>query len=181
MRNPLCRLLFLLLALAAAVAGCGYHSPYSSKPDTGSGTTVIYLNVWENRTNELGFEGAILHSIANWLQESKHVSLTTDRDKADLLLSGSIDFIDYPATAFSGSDRATTLKARVKTSYQLIRNKTGEKVRQTQNNIREATYNVGTDAVRTQGYKKTALEEIANAIGEQIYLEIFYTLTGDQT
>ncbi len=174
------RLLLFLLLLSLVFSGCGYHSPYKDKFDNDSGKTVVYLNIWKNNTNELGFEGAILQSIADWLQESKHLTLTTNRDQADLLLSGSIDSIDFPATAFSGSDRATTLKARVNTSYQLVRRQTGAKVKQTQNTIREASYGVGSDAVRTRSNKEVALSAIANGIGEQIYLEVFYTLTGYQ-
>ena len=136
------------------------------------------MGVWQNGTNELGFNGKILQSITDWLQESKHITLTGSKDDADLILSGSIDSIDYPATAFSSTDRATTLKAKVNTSYVLLWAKTGETLSQTQNTVREASYSIGYDAVRTQSNRRAALSEVASRIGEQIYLEVFYAITG---
>ncbi|MBU0481922.1 MAG: hypothetical protein KKG47_12555 [Proteobacteria bacterium] len=173
-RTVLPALLLLLLT------GCGYQSPYGKSNADSSENATVYVSVWKNNTNELGFDGAILQRIGDWLQESKHITLTAYRDDADYILSGSIDSIDLPATAFSGNDRATTLKARVTTSYQLVRRKTGEKVKTSQNAVREASYSVASDSVRTRSNKEVALATIANAIGEQIYLEVFYTLTGYQ-
>ena len=166
--------------MALLLAGCGYHSPYKDRVIAENKKTSLYLSVWKNNTNELGLEGQILQSIADWLQESKHIALTTREDEADLVLSGSIDSIYLQATAFSGSDRATSIKARLNTSYQLVRRQSGERVKQTQNTLREATYSVNSDAVSTQSRKRNALAGIANAVGEQIYLEVFYELTGYQ-
>ena len=180
MQNAPFRSLFILTTLAFLLNGCGYHSPYSNKIDDINEKAVIYLSVWKNNTNELGLEGQILQNIADWLQESKHLSLTNKKEESDLVLTGSIDSIELQATAYSSSDRATTIKARVNTSYQLVRRQSGEKVKQTQNTLRETTYSVGNDAVITQSRKQDALAGIAYAIGEQIYLEVFYELTGYQ-
>ncbi len=165
--------LFALLVLQ----GCGYHNPYVKNINSDKPATLIHMTVWTNQTNELGLESLIFQQTADWLQQSRHLRITRDKDQADYLLTGSILAVDYPATAFSVTDVATTLKAKVKTSYRLTDRATGNTIWQVNDTLRQTDYSAGADAVRSQTSKKGALATIANELGEQIYLRITATLT----
>jgi hypothetical protein len=165
--------LFALLA----IQGCGYHNPYLKNVGQDKAAAVVYMTVWTNQTNELGFESLIFQESADWLQQSRHLRLTRDKDQADYLLTGTILSVDYPATAFSVSDVATTLQARVKTTYKLTDRATGKTIWQVSETLRQTDYVAGTDAVRSQSNKRGALATIAEELGEQIYLRITATLT----
>ncbi|MDF1577341.1 MAG: LPS assembly lipoprotein LptE [Desulfobulbales bacterium] len=170
-------LLSRIFIVVLLVQGCGYHNPYLAKIERGEPAAVVYMTVWENRTNELGLENLIFRQTADWLQQSRHLRITRDRSQADYILTGTILSVDYPATAFSITDVASTLKAKIRTSYQLTERSTGKTVWRVEETLRQADYPAGGNAVRSQGNKKTALTTIADELGEQIYLRITETLT----
>ena len=173
--KPLILALFALLVMQ----GCGYHNPYLKKVGQDKSAAVVYMTVWTNQTNELGLESLIFQKTADWLQQSRHLQLTRDKDQADYLLTGSILSVDYPATAFSVTDVAITLQARVKTTYKLSDRATDKTIWQVSETLRQTAYGAGSDAVRSQSNKRTALITIADELGEQIYLRITATLTGE--
>lgn len=168
---------FLVFLALLTLQGCGYRNPYLKNigPDTPAAS--VYMTVWTNRTNELGLESLIFRKTADWLQQSRHLRIVADEEQADYLLTGIVLSVDYPATAFSVTDVANRLKARVKTSYQLSDRTTGKKIWQVTETLRETDYAAGNDAVRSQSNKRSALATIANELGEQIYLRITATLT----
>jgi hypothetical protein len=164
---------FTLLVLQ----GCGYHNPYAKNLEQDKSVTVVYMTVWTNRTNELGLESLIFQKTADWLQQSPFLRITRDREQADYLLTGTILSVDYPAAAFSVFDVATTLKAKVKSTYQLTDRITGKKIWQVSDTLRSADYAAGSDTVRSQSNKRAALTIIADELAEQIYLRTTTTLT----
>ncbi len=169
----------LILALFALLIlqGCGYHTPYLKNVDQEKPAAIVYMTVWTNQTNELGLESLIFQKTADWLQQSRHLRITRDKAQADYLLTGTILSVDYPATAFSITDVATTLQARVKTTYKLTDRTTSKTIWQVSETPRQTDYAAGADAVRSQSNKRTALTTIADELGEQIYLRITATLT----
>lgn len=167
--------LTLIIFTLFVMQGCGYHNPYLQKVNLGK-PVIVYMTVWDNRTNELGLESLIFQKTADWLQQSRHLQLTRDKNQADYLLTGTILSVDYPATAFSVTDVATTLRAKVKTTYQLTDRASGKKIWQVSETLRQTDYAAGSDAVRSQSNKRGALTTIANELGEQVYLRITTTL-----
>jgi len=180
--------LCLIAALLLFIQGCGYHSPYARPGKEQLPTADVYLSVWANKTNELGLENQIYQKIVDWIQQSRHLKITTDKERADYLLEGTVESVNYPATAFSTTDVAATLKASVRTSYHLLKHSTGSKVWEVKGEIREQSYDAGTDvlisqtgteAVRSQSNKKAALTVIADEIAELVYLKITDTLIAE--
>jgi hypothetical protein len=169
--------IFLAFFAQLVLQGCGYHNPYLENIARDQPTAVIYMTVWTNQTNELGLEGLIFRKTADWLQQSRHLRLSKDQGQADYLLTGAILAVDYPAVAYSVTDVATTLKASIKTAYELTDRVTGKTIWRVTETIRETNYPAGANAVRSQSNKKTALTTIAEELGEQIYLRITTTLT----
>ncbi|MFN2366589.1 MAG: LPS assembly lipoprotein LptE [Desulfurivibrionaceae bacterium] len=171
--------LILTFIILLPLQGCGYHNPYRQKIEGGEPAAVVYMKVWDNRTNELGLDILIYRKTADWLQQSRHLRITRDSGEADYILSGTILSVNYPATAYSATDVAFTLKAEVRASYQLTE-RAGKTVWRVEETLRQADYPAGHDAVRGQSNKKEALETIADELGEQIYLRITATLTGNR-
>lgn len=169
--------IWVFLALLV-LQGCGYHNPYLKNVEQDK-AVAVYMTVWLNQTNELGLESLIFQKTADWLQQSQHLRLTKNKEQADYLLTGTILSVDYPATAFSVTDVATTLKAKVRTSYHLSDRVTGKTIWQVNNTLRQTDYPAGNNAVRSQGNKEIALTTIAEELGEQIYLRITTTLTSE--
>jgi hypothetical protein len=157
--------------------GCGYHNPYSGTKDQEQADVAVYLSVWDNRTNEMGLENLIFQKTADWLQQINSLRTTTDTDQADYLLSGTVLGVDYPASAFSTTSTATTLNAKIRVEYKLTYRANGKLIWQTTETVRGSGYPVGADALRSQSNKNTALETIADEIGENIYLKLTDTLT----
>lgn len=172
--------LFGTLIILSLLQSCGYHNPYLKNVEQGKPVAVIYMTNWDNRTNELGLENLIFRKTADWLEQSRHLRLTGDKNQADYILTGTILSVDYPATAYSATDVASTLKAIVRSSYQLTQLSSGNTVWKVDESTRQTDYPAGTNAVRSQSNKRDALTTIADELGEQIYLRITTTLTGDR-
>lgn len=170
MNNRLLILIFVSLLLGS----CGYHHP-ASHP-VGSGTISIHAGTWENRTNEIALEGLLLQKTADWLQQSGTFRLESDPARADFLLSGTIEAVNNPATAFNSGDRATTLKAWAKVTYRLVDRTTGIILWEINDTVRDRNYQAGDDAVRNRSNKEEALAVIAEELAEQIYLKVISTL-----
>lgn len=169
-----CRQLILVF-VALLLSSCGYHHP-ADRP-TGSGTISIHAGTWENRTNEIALEGLLLQKTADWLQQSRSLRLEGDPARADYLLSGTIEAVNNPATAFNSSDRATTLNTWVKVSYRLIDRASGKTIREIKDTVRERSYLAGDNAVRNRTNKEEALAVIAAELAEQIYLLVISTMS----
>ena len=112
-------LIWLFSALLILQA-CGYHNPYTGSRDQEQADVTVYMSVWDNRTNEMALENLIFQKTADWLRQINSLRLTTDQDRADYLLSGTVLGVDYPASAFSTTSTATTLNARIRVEYRLI-------------------------------------------------------------
>lgn len=167
------RQVILLLAIFL-LAGCGYHHP-ADRP-AATEMTAIHAATWENRTNEAALEGHLLRKTADWLQQSPLLRLEADPARADYLLSGTIEAVNNPATAFNSGDRATTLKAWVKVTYRLVEQPAGRTVWEINEVVRERNYQAGDEAVRNRSNKEEALAVIAGEVAEQIYLKILASL-----
>jgi hypothetical protein len=165
----------ILILLVGLLAGCGYRHPVAHTDE--HGTIAVFAGAWENRTNELALEGLLLQKTADWLQQSPLFRLEADPARADYLLSGTIEAVNYPATAYDSSDRATTLRAWVKVNYRLTDRASSRLLWEIHNTVRERNFLAGADAVRQRTNKEEALAVIADELAEQIYLKVLTTLT----
>ena len=172
------KLLITIFFTTFILHGCGYKNPYIKNIDLNERAATIYMTIWANQTNELGLENLIFQSTADWLQQSRHLQITRNNDRADYILTGKITSVDYPATAFSTDDKASTLQATVTTTYKLTDQASGKTIWKYDSTL-ESSYTAGSDAVNSQSSKKIALMSIADDLGEQIYLSVTNTLTSE--
>ena len=166
-----------ILTVPLCFAGCGYHPPQTFHDDTPQKNISLYMELWENRTNEIGLESQISLALTDWLIQSNHFRLTSGADTATYTLKGAVLSVDYPGDSYDAFNRATALKARVTTSFRLTATESGNVVWQQENLVKESTYPVGSTAVMTQSNKKKALKSIADEIAENIYIRTYYAVT----
>jgi len=165
----------LLILMVLVLTGCGYHHPAIRQKDTGD--LAIFAGSWENRTNELSLEGMLMQKTADWLQQSPKLRLEADPKQADYLLSGTIETVNYPATAFDSSDRATTQRAWAKVTYRLRERATGRLLWEINDAVRERNFQTGKDALLQRSNKEEALAVIADELAEMIYLNVLTSLS----
>jgi len=170
---------FLLLVFVFVLSGCGYHHPSVRTNDTGD--LPIFAGTWENRTNELALEGMLLQRTADWLQQSPRFRLEADPQRADYLLFGTIEAVNFPATAFDSSDRATTQRAWVKVTYRLQDRATDQLLWEIHDEVRERNFQSGQDALHQRSNKEEALAIIADELAERIYLKVLASLAPSST
>lgn len=174
-RNPFV-LFALLLALGMALSACGYSNPYVQsdeaegfKPDAVS----IFVDMWQNKTSELGFQSDVKQSLVRWLKKSPHFSMARTADQADYILSGAIESIHVPGLSYGIFDRAVELRAEITFSVEVKNTKTGEIILQRKDADWYEAFSAGRDAASLEMNKREALRQVADSIAENIYVNLF--------
>lgn len=182
------QLLTLLAALLIGgqllyfTTGCGYSTPHTriAKHDAdGDGTIRIFLNMWSNQTNLLGFQGQVQQSLIQVLTRSNHYHLTQNKARADYILEGTLYSVEIPGLSYGAFDRAVEVRAEVKLGYRLVDAKSGNVILQKNKYIKRETFQVGDDAVHTQGNQDLALVLLADDLADDIDIQLFYLFTRD--
>ena len=151
------------LLLALVLGGCGYYNPhvYSGDP------RVIYMPNWQNRTNRLGIDAKVYHSLSRWFQKSEALDLTKDKAKADYILAGEILAIDLPSVSWDGVSSATGHKVKIYVRYVLKDLKSGVILWE----VPKKLYTDDVDDARvTADSENQALLTIIDDMSEDIYL-----------
>jgi len=164
-----------ILIITLLLTGCGYSIPGSAGLDP-EDRKAIYLELWQNKTSEMGYQISIQHALVNWLKKSGRMDLTRNRKEADLIISGTINSAYYPSLSYGDFERAVEVRAEVTCSYQIVDQKTGKAIL-TRNNVtgREA-FATSDQAIIYEENKKLALIEIADDLAEGIYISLSHRL-----
>lgn len=166
-----------LLFLCFLLTGCGYTSPYAdlSEYDANqNGTISIYVDMWNNRTAELGYQTVLKQSLVRWLKKSPKFSIAPERSQADYVLGGTVHSVHYPGLSYGLFNRAIELRAEVEVSFQLTDKKTGDSLIRSRKITRREAFRVGENAAEAESNKRRALIVIADSIADNIYIQIFY-------
>jgi len=155
-----------------SLPGCGYRPLRVGSQATGGQTQIrLHLPIWQNHTNELGFESTMQAALADWFRESGHFRLVTRPQEADYVLRGEIRAAEHSGSAFGAFDQATGLKVVLKLAYTLREQKNNTECLRI-NLTREEPYPLGTDAVSTLSLEKAALSRLAAEIAEEVYVRL---------
>lgn len=149
--------------LILLIHGCGYYFPHVYE----GANRVIYMPTWQNRTNKLGLDMKIYQSLSRWFQQSESVSLTKEKNGADLILAGEILSIDLPSVSWNTISEVTSTKINLYVRYVLKDQKTGKILWEVPNKLYTADYKMPTS---TLGADDAALAKIINDMSEDIYL-----------
>jgi len=161
-RNRVITLATLLLVL---LASCGYHNPnIYTGPDR-----VIYLKQWKNRTSELGLDARFYQSLVRWFQKSGSISITKNKEGAQLILAGEIVSITLPSRAYDDSNSTTEVKVQLRVRYVLKDLTTDEILVEEPGQTWTQNYVVGGSTSESNANQQEAIGIIINDISERIY------------
>ena len=172
--------LLVLGHLLVFTGGCGYSNPHTRTADfdkDGDGKIRIFLNMWDNKTNLLGFQGQIQQSLIQVLTKSNRFYLTQNKPSADFILEGTIYSVEIPGLSYGLYDRAIQVRAEVKLGYKLVDSKKGKTVLKKDKFIKRESFRVADDAVGTQSNQDLALADLAESIADNIDIQLFYLFT----
>lgn len=183
---------FLLLVAHLLVAGqlllltggCGYSNPHTRVAEhdqDGDGVIRVYLSMWRNQTNLLGFQGQIQQGLIQALTASNRFYLTQNRASADYILEGTIYAVEIPGLSYGAFDRAVEVRAETTLGYQLVDARSGKVVLEKKKYIKRETFRVGNDAVRTRSNEDAALSRLADGLADDIDIQLFYFFTGEKS
>jgi hypothetical protein len=164
------------------MGGCGYRNPHTRIADfdkDGDGKIRIYLDMWANQTNLLGFQGQIQQSLIQVLTKSNRFYLTQNKVGADYILDGTIYSVEIPGLSYGAFNRAVEIRAEVKLGYRLVNAQTGKIVLEKNKYIQRETFKVEDDAIRTQSNQDIALALLAGSLVDNIDIQLFYLFTSD--
>ncbi|MBU0681184.1 MAG: hypothetical protein KKD73_07165 [Proteobacteria bacterium] len=175
---------FLLVGaqLLLFTGGCGYRNPHTRIADfdkDGDGKIRIYLDMWTNQTNLLGFQGQVQQSLIQALTKSNRFYLTQNKVGADYILDGTIYSVEIPGLSYGAFNRAVEIRAAVKLGYRLVNAQNGKVVLERNKYIQRETFKVGDDAIRTQSNQDIALVLLADSLADNIDIQLFYLFTRD--
>lgn len=146
------------------LCGCGaYYFPHIYDGPSKS----IYAATWKNRTNKLGLDSDIYQTLSRWFQKSDALTLTKDRDKADMILAGEITSINLPSISWDGESNATDIKVRITVRYVLKDLRSGEILWEVPNQTWTEDYDSETVNATIED---EAVDEIVDDLAETIYL-----------
>lgn len=162
--------LIALVLIPTLFAACGYR-PLSRSYDLpglkGAEPLALYMPMWTNNTNEFGLETSVYNTVADWLQGSDYIQLKKRNSEAEYRLNGVIRSIDL--TSSRGTVRLTI-------SYALQNNHTGKMIWPETRSVFAKSYLITNDANTTDSERLQALNEIADEIGEKIYVRFLNTM-----
>ncbi len=160
----------LFVLITFCLTGCGayyfphvYHGP----------KRTIYMPTWQNRTNKLGLDADIYQELSRWFRKAESIDLTKDKESADLILAGEINYIDLPSISWDGNSAATDIKVRLGVRYVLKDITSGEILWEQPKQIWTEDYDASTINAAVED---EALDEIVSDMSEAIYLGILKRL-----
>ena len=174
--KPFPRWIFVGVAIAVFVIGCGYRNPYVySGPDK-----TIYVTTWKNRTSNLQLDAKIYQELIKWFQKSGSLKITKDKEGADYILAGEIVSIDIPSLAYDSANDASDIKLRLKVRY-IFKDLVDDQVLFQRPTVeRQQSYTVTGDAAETRDNYNEALDTLVEDLAQDIYQKTLVELSKTQ-
>lgn len=161
----LSRFIPLCIGLVVLLASCGYHNPYVyTGPEK-----IIYITDWKNRTSELGLDSKIYQSLIRWYQKSGSITISKNREGADLVLAGEIVSIHLPSRSYGANSITTEVKIRLKVRYILKDIASGKILMEVPAEVWTEDYLIAASTAATNNNEQDALDEIINDLSQKIY------------
>ncbi|MFH1217485.1 MAG: LPS assembly lipoprotein LptE [Pseudomonadota bacterium] len=170
--------LLLLMFATFLLSACGYTHPYAKMQSEGGtnkqNAVSIYVDMWDNQTSELGYQSEIKQALFRWLKKSSFITMAQSKEQADYILDGTVESAHYPGLSYGIWDRAVELRAEVLFSFKLTEKKTGKVSLQKGERKWHESFKASNDAATTEMNKREALQEIAEHIAENMYVQLSY-------
>ncbi|MBE0586113.1 MAG: LptE family protein, partial [Desulfofustis sp.] len=159
----LVRFLAITLGAALLLTACGYRNPYVySGPEKS-----IYVTTWKNRTSELQLDADIYQSLIRWFQKSGSISITKQKEGADLILAGEIISYNLPSLTYGANNAASTVKLRLRVRYILKDLKTDKVLIEQSSEEWTEDFRISPDSALSRDNGDRALDTIIENMGQK--------------
>ncbi|MFZ1983062.1 MAG: LptE family protein [Desulfatitalea sp.] len=156
---------FAGLALAWLLCGCGYQ--LAGKGELPGKVDTIAVSMLANRSAESGLETKVTNALIDELTRRRQ-GLVVATDRADAVLSGTIDALSATTVARSGTLTAAERKVVITVSLTL-KDRKGEVLWQGQGLTAEQAYPVADTKPRTEANRRAAMAQVAQRLAEYAY------------
>jgi len=160
----------LIIFLVSFFSGCGYQleERSASLPDW---IQSIYVTPWENRSNELLLGAWITEELRQEFLRGSGLALAP-KDEADVILEGEVIEVRTSGLSYVRYDQTVERRIVAECKVRLLDPKSKKVLWQTANIVREESFLVGTDVMKTEGLKNEALKKLSRDVAELVYHRI---------
>lgn len=160
------RLLVALLLCGALGAGCGYR--FQGKAQLPGGAQTLFVDIFENRTNQLGLETTVTNAVVYEFIKRGKQSMVSDREAADLVMKGVIRSVELSTAVARYRDQGGARTVSLTLDVQLVA--PDGKVAWSAVGLTDSdTYVVSEDKFLSQDKQRATLAIVATRIAERIY------------
>mgnify|MGYP000282608440 CR=1 FL=1 len=160
------RLLLVALMFGAVGASCGYH--FQGKAQLPGGAQLLYVDIFENRTNQLGLETTVTNAVVFEFMKRGKQSMVSDRESADLVMKGVIRSVELSTDVARYRDQGGARSVSLTLDVQLVA-PDGRVAWSAVGLTDSDTYVVSEDKFLSQDKQRATLAVVATRIAEKIY------------
>lgn len=162
----LTRLLLVALVCGGLAAGCGYR--FQGKAQLPGGAQSLFVDIFENRTNQLGLETTVTNAMVYEFIKRGKQSMVSDRESADLIMKGVIRSVEVSTDVARYRDSAGARGVSLTLDVQLVT--PAGKVEWSAVGLTDSeSYVVPADKFLSQDKQRATLAIVATRIAEKIY------------
>lgn len=154
----------VILALLL-IHGCGYK--FVGGGQLPAGVKIVSVVMFENKTGETGLESTMTNSM-NYEFTRNGVRVTSNQDRADAILTGTIKSAKVETVSYRGDDVTVENRVVVVMSARL-KNREGLELWAVDNMTERETYKADTDNTRVVTNKRSALNALCKRMAENFY------------
>lgn len=163
-----CSLCIAILTAAVLAASCGYR--FSGQGEFPYGVKKIAVEVFKNRSAEVGLENTVASSLIYELTRSGQVTVT-EVEKADAVIRGTIQQV--ADRSVSRSELLIAEERRVFLRVDLQLSRIGGKTLWSAEGLQEdEAFTVSEDRAVTEANRRKALDQLTRRLAEKIYQRI---------
>ena len=160
------RLLVVLLLCGGLSAGCGYR--FQGKAQLPGGAQLLFVDIFENRTNQLGLETTVTNAMVYEFIKRGKQSMVSDRESADLIMKGVIRSVELSTDVARYRDSAGARAVSLTLDVQLV-TPAGKVEWSAVGLTASESYVVPADKFLSQDKQRATLGIVATRIAEKIY------------
>ncbi|MBI5579930.1 MAG: hypothetical protein HY895_12305 [Deltaproteobacteria bacterium] len=172
MRNSMPRVLtsitrFALIPVGIwAMVACGYH--FQTAGVIPEGLAPIFIEVFENRTNQAGLETTVTNAIVFEFVKRNEAALTHNAADASVVMKGVIRSVELQTISTRGRDVAGERQVTMRIDVQLVA--ADGKVKWAAKNLSgQEAFPVSNDKFLTDERQRAALGTVSTRIAERVY------------
>jgi outer membrane lipopolysaccharide assembly protein LptE/RlpB len=158
----------ICFVLSLLVTACGYR--FSGGGELPGGIKKLNIGIFENRTNENGFESQIANDLIYQFTRFGNLQLT-EKATADASLTGTIKSVTSVTISHANTNTSTERRIQAIIALKLSATKGGLLWADNAISAYE-TYAVSTDKAQTEKNKKSALTKLSSRVAERIYYRL---------